>query len=77
MVKRIYSAVKIPIIGIGGISCLDDVLEFFSVGAEAVQIGTENFTNPAITGQIIQDLEKLLLKLNFKSIDELKRKLRE
>lgn len=77
MVKRIYSVVKIPIIGIGGISCLDDVLEFFSVGAEAVQIGTENFTNPAITGQIIQDLEKLLLKLNLKSIDELKRKLRE
>ena len=77
MVKRIYSVVKIPIIGIGGISCLEDVLEFFSVGAEAVQIGTENFTNPAITGQIIQDLEKLLLKLNLKSIDELKRKLRE
>lgn len=75
MVKRITSTVKIPVIGIGGISNLDDVLEFFSVGAEAVQIGTENFTNPCITEKIIEDLESLLKKLNI-SLDELKRKLR-
>lgn len=75
MVKRIKSVVKIPIIGIGGISSLDDVLEFFSVGADAVQIGTENFTNPSIAEEIIKDLEILLKKLNI-NLDELKRKLR-
>ena len=75
MVKRITTAVKIPVIGIGGISNLNDVLEFFSVGAEAVQIGTENFTNPSITEQIIEDLENLLQKLSI-NLDELKRKLR-
>lgn len=77
MVKRIASIVKIPVIGIGGISCTDDVLEFFSVGAEAVQIGTENFTNPAVTEDIIKGLENILKKLDLSSIDELKRKLRE
>ena len=77
MVKRIKNVVNIPIIGIGGISSLDDVLEFFSVGADAVEIGTENFTNPNISEDIILGLEKLLSKMNLNSIDELKRKLRE
>ena len=75
MVKRIKSVVKIPIIGIGGITNLDDVLEFFSVGADRVEIGTDNFANPSATKEIIEDLEKLLIKLNI-SLDELKRKLR-
>lgn len=76
MVKRIASVVKIPIIGIGGISNLDDVLEFLSVGADAIQIGTENFTNPNVSEKIIKDLENLLVKMNI-TLDELKRKLRK
>lgn len=76
MVKRIASVVKIPIIGIGGISNLDDVLEFFSCGADAIQIGSENFTNPSVSEKIIKDLENLLLKMNL-TLDELKRKLRK
>ncbi len=77
MVKRIKEVVNIPIIGIGGISNTSDVLEFFSVGADAVQIGTENFTNPTITETIIKELEELLIKLNLNSIEELKRELRK
>ena len=77
MVKRIKEVVNIPIIGIGGISNTQDVLEFLSVGADAVQIGTENFTNPTITETIIKELEELLAKLNLNSIEELKRELRK
>lgn len=76
MVKRIAGVVKIPIIGIGGISNLNDVLEFLSVGADAVQIGTENFTNPNVSEKIIKDLENLLVKMDI-TLDELKRKLRK
>lgn len=75
MVKRIKSVVKIPVIGIGGIASLDDVLEFFSVGADAVQIGTENFTNPTVTENIINELDGLCEKMNL-NVEELKRKLR-
>ncbi len=77
MVKRIKEAIKIPVIGIGGISNRDDVLEFLSVGADAVEIGTENFTNPNITEKITNELIELIDKLNLKNLDELKRKLRE
>ena len=77
MVKRIKSVVKIPVIGIGGISNINDVLEFLSVGADCVQIGTENFTHPDVCEKIINDLDKLMNELNIDNIEELKRKLRE
>ncbi len=77
MVKRIKSTVKIPIIGIGGIATLDDVLEFLTAGADAVQIGTENFTHPDICEKLINELNHLLDELNIADIEELKRKLRE
>ena len=77
MVKRIKSMVKIPIIGIGGIATLDDVLEFLTAGADAVQIGTENFTHPDICEKLISELNHLLDELNIADIEELKRKLRE
>lgn len=77
MVKRIKSMVKIPIIGIGGIATLDDVLEFLTAGVDAVQIGTENFTHPDICEKLINELNHLLDELNIADIEELKRKLRE
>ena len=77
MIKRIKSTVKIPIIGIGGIATLDDVLEFLTAGADAVQIGTENFTHPDICEKLINELNHLLDELNIADIEELKRKLRE
>ena len=77
MVKRIKSAVQIPIIGIGGIANIDDVLEFLTVGADAVQIGTENFCHPDVAIKLIKELDSVIDSLNLKSLDELKRKLRD
>ena len=76
-IKRIKSAVSIPIIGMGGISCLDDVLEFIAVGADLVQIGTENFTNPDVSSKIITEFEDFMVQHNFKDFSELKEILRD
>ncbi|MDE5616951.1 MAG: nitronate monooxygenase, partial [Clostridia bacterium] len=57
MVWDCYNAVKIPIIGLGGITSYTDVLEFMICGARAVQIGTHNFTEPLGARDIAKDLE--------------------
>ncbi|MFO7859667.1 MAG: dihydroorotate dehydrogenase, partial [Desulfosalsimonas sp.] len=56
MVWQVAGAVKIPVIGIGGIMCAQDVLEFMIAGATAVQVGTANFVNPSVTTEIIDGL---------------------
>lgn len=76
-VYRLSQVVNIPIIGIGGIETLDDVLEFFAAGAQAVQIGTANFTHPETAEKLVFELEDYIRKNNCKDLDELKRKLRE
>ena len=58
MVWECYNAVKIPIIGLGGITCYTDVLEFMICGARAVQVGTANFTDPTAAYDIVKDLGK-------------------
>ena len=58
MVWDCYNAVKIPIIGLGGITTYTDVLEFMICGARAVQVGTANFTDPTAAYDIVKDLEK-------------------
>lgn len=75
-VCRLYKAVNIPIIGIGGIETLDDVLEFFAAGAEAVQIGTANFTHPETAEKLVKELEEYVIKNGFENLDELKKELR-
>ncbi len=77
MVKRIKEAVNLPIIGLGGISCLQDVLEFVAVGADAVQIGTENFTTPDISERLILELAEFIEKQGFKDFNNLKEELRK
>ncbi|MCX4275363.1 MAG: dihydroorotate dehydrogenase [Candidatus Gastranaerophilales bacterium] len=77
MVKRIKEAVSLPIIGLGGISCLKDLLEFVAVGADAVQIGTENFTNPDIAERLTVELAEFIEKQGFKSFNNLKEELRK
>lgn len=71
MVWQVYNAVKIPIIGMGGISNAEDVIEFMLAGASAVQIGTYNFINPTISVKIIDELNGYLKRLNLNSISEL------
>ncbi len=58
MVARAARAVNIPLLGLGGIQCADDALEFFLAGAAAVQVGTANFIDPSVTMKIIDGLEQ-------------------
>jgi len=65
-------AVKIPIIGGGGITCAEDAIEFFIAGATAVQIGIYNFVDPQIMIKIIQGIEKYLVENRIKNIGGLR-----
>lgn len=76
-VDRISKVIDIPIIAMGGIYTLQDILEFFSVGAKAVQIGTANFTHPDIAEKLVNDLENFMMENNFSSIMELQQRLME
>ncbi|MCU0664461.1 MAG: dihydroorotate dehydrogenase [Myxococcota bacterium] len=57
LVYEVHKAVSAPIIGIGGVTCLQDALEFFLAGASAVQVGTANYSNPRTSLDIIDDFE--------------------
>jgi dihydroorotate dehydrogenase (NAD+) catalytic subunit len=59
-VWQVVGSVKVPIIGLGGITSAEDALEFLIVGAKAVQVGTANFVNPRVTLEIIAGLESYL-----------------
>lgn len=63
-VYKCVNAVSIPVIACGGITDVNDVIEYLIVGAKAVQIGTANFLNPKVIWQIINDLELFLTKEN-------------
>lgn len=71
MVMQVARAVKVPIIAVGGIQCLDDVLEFLVAGATAVQIGTANFYNPSLAGRLVDDLSEQLDREGCQSVNEL------
>ena len=70
IVYQVAKAVKIPLIGIGGVATIDDVMEFLVTGATAVQIGTANFYNPKASMQILDALPAALAELDAKSIAE-------
>jgi len=70
-VYQVAKSVDIPICGVGGITTIDDVMEFFVAGASAVQIGTANFTNPRVTMELIEALPKALREAGVESIAEL------
>ncbi len=77
MVYQVSKAVKIPVIGIGGISTWEDAVEFFLAGASAIQVGTANFFNPKAVEEIVNGLEKYLKEMEYGSIKELVGDLRE
>jgi dihydroorotate dehydrogenase (NAD+) catalytic subunit len=70
MVWQVARAVPIPVIGIGGIACANDVLEFLIAGASAVQIGTANFVDPGIYARIIPELEAYLRNHGLTDVKE-------
>lgn len=64
-------AVKIPVVGLGGIEKVEDVLEYLIVGASAVQVGTANFSDPATCGKLASVLEKSCIDSNIHKISDL------
>ena len=71
MVYQVAQAVKVPIIGMGGISNAEDALEFILAGATAVSIGTANFTNPYATAETVRGIEEYMKKNNIEDIGSL------
>lgn len=71
MVYQAANAVKIPIIGMGGIMNAEDALEFILAGATAVSVGTANFHNPYATAEVVSGIENYMKKYNIEDINEL------
>lgn len=71
MVYECAQAVKIPIIGMGGISCAEDAIEFMLAGATMVAVGAANFTNPFATIEVIDGIEEYMKRQNVTDINEL------
>jgi dihydroorotate dehydrogenase (NAD+) catalytic subunit len=71
MVWQVAKAVKIPVVGIGGITTGADAIEFLLAGASAIEVGTANFMNPAVTGEIVDYVEDYLVRHKMSSVQEL------
>ena len=71
MVWQVAKVVKIPVVGLGGISCANDAIEFLLAGASAIQIGTANFIDPTITIKVIDGINDYLDENGFKSVKEI------
>jgi dihydroorotate dehydrogenase (NAD+) catalytic subunit len=76
LINQVAQAVSVPIIGMGGISTLQDVFDFFKVNATAVAIGTANFKNPLVMMQLIDQLEKYCVEHDLENIDQVKEKIK-
>ena len=70
-VYQVYDAVKIPIVGMGGVSSAEDVIEIMLAGATAVQVGAANLVDPFACKTIIEDLPKAMEKYNIKDLNEI------
>ena len=68
-VHQAYRAVSIPLIGIGGISSIDDVMEFIVCGASAIQVGTANYYDPTLSGRLLAELPRALSELGVDSVE--------
>ena len=71
MVYQVYEAVKIPIVGLGGISSAEDVIEMMLAGATATEIGTANLIEPFACKNIIEDLPRVMEKYNIESLNDI------
>lgn len=71
MVYKVYEAVKIPIIGMGGIATAQDVIEMMLAGAVAVEIGAANLVDPFVCRNIIDELPEVMKKYGIKSLEEI------
>ena len=71
MASQVAKAVKIPVVGLGGISCATDAIEFLMVGATAIEVGTANFLDPTVTVSIIDGIDQWLDNHGCKSVKEI------
>jgi len=71
MVWDVYEAVKIPVVGMGGVSTAEDVVEMMLAGASAVEVGAANLVDPFACKQIIEDLPGVMKKYNINSLKEI------
>ena len=71
MVYQVYEAVKIPIVGMGGVSCAEEVIEMMLAGASAVGIGAANLVNPYVCRDIIEDVPRVMEKYHITSLTDI------
>ena len=71
MVYEAAGAVKIPVIGMGGIQSAEDAIEMILAGADAVSVGTANFYNPAVTMEVVEGIERYMKENGFKTVSEM------
>jgi len=71
MVYQVYEAVKIPIVGMGGISTAEDVIEFMMAGATAVEVGAANLVNPYASKEIIENLPRVMEKYRISALSDI------
>ena len=70
MVYQVAKAVKIPVVGMGGVSCAEDVIELMLAGATAVEIGAANLVNPYVCRDIINDLPRVMEEYKIKNLSD-------
>jgi len=68
MVWQVAKAVKVPVVGMGGIMNATDAIEFLLAGASAIQIGTANFIDPTVSVKVVEGIEDYLIRHNYKSV---------
>ena len=71
MVYQVSRAVKLPVIGMGGIVCADDAIEFLLAGASAVAVGTASFINPCATSEIVDGIQDYMLRYGVRRVTDL------
>lgn len=71
MVYQVYEAVKIPIVGMGGVSCAEDVVEMMLAGATAVQVGAANLVDPFASKEIIEALPEVMEKYSINNLSDI------
>jgi dihydroorotate dehydrogenase (NAD+) catalytic subunit len=71
VVWQVAKSVRVPIIGVGGISTIDDVLEYIVCGASAVQIGTANFFDPTVAARLVNELPVALKSAGVASLGDM------
>ena len=71
MVYQVANAVSIPVVGMGGVSSAEDVIEMMLAGATAVEVGAANLVNPYICRDIVRDLPEVMAKYRINNLNEI------